>query len=454
MDFPHLKARLDGIPDAPGVYLMKDDRGRTLYIGKARSLRHRVASYFQPARDHDPRIEAMVRQVADVEFLQADSEVDALLMEARLIKDVQPRYNSDLKDDKSFTVLGISHEEYPMIFLTRELDVLARQRAATKGERFVPPGEPEKATFLGPFTSSGQLRAALKVFQRIFRFRTCTLDIRSEDDERRFFRPCLLWNIGRCTAPCADKVTAEAYGEDIRNLKRMLGGAKRDLLRDLRGRMKAFSGAREYERAATVRDQIQAIENLREHRDLEDALETDLIPLDPSKSVEDLRDLLGLEKPPRVVEGTDISHLQGQDTVGSLVSFVDGVPFKSGYRRYRIRTVAQIDDTASIREVVTRRFTRLRNEEAAFPDVLMIDGGQGHLNAALRAFAECGIRPPVCVGLAKHEGDHLWLAGGREAMRPDPHRPGFRLLQYVRDEAHRFAQNYHHILRRNRRAPT
>lgn len=447
---PPAKDKLSSLPDAPGVYLMKDARGRVLYVGKAKSLRSRVSSYFQPSADHEPRIAAMVVQVEDVEILEADSEVDALLMEARLVKDVQPRYNAMLKDDKSFTVLGISQEEYPMIFLTREMDVLARQRAAARGETYVPPGEPDKASFIGPFTSSGQLRAALKVFQRIFRFRTCTLDIREADDKRRFFRPCLLWNIGRCSAPCADKVAREAYAEDIRNFRRMLGGAKRELLKDLRAKMKGHSAAREYELAAEVRDQIHAIEGLRDHRDLDDALETDLIPLDPVKSVDDLRDLLGLEMRPRVIEGTDISHLQGTDAVGSLVSFVDGVPFKSGYRRYKIKTVEQIDDYASIREVVRRRFTRLKNEEAAFPDVLMIDGGQAHLNAALAELAANGIRAPFCVGLAKHEGDHLWVAGRGEPVRPDPHRPGFRLLQYVRDEAHRFAQNYHHILRRKR----
>ncbi|MCE9584604.1 MAG: excinuclease ABC subunit UvrC [Planctomycetes bacterium] len=429
---------------------MKDAKGVVLYVGKAKSLRSRVSSYFQPSADHEPRIAAMVEQVEDLETLQADSEVDALLMESRLIKDIQPRYNAREKDDKSFTVLGISQDAYPYIFLTREMDVIARQRAAAGGGAYVPAGEPEKATFIGPFTHSGQLRAALKVFQRIFRFRTCTIDIREDDDKRRFFRPCLLWNIGRCTAPCADKIPQEAYTEDIRNFRRMMGGAKRDLLREMKARMKAHSDAREYELAAVVRDQVQAIEQLRDHQDLDDSLETDLIPLDPVKSVDDLRDLLGMELRPRVIEGTDISHLQGTDSVGSLVSFVDGVPFKSGYRRYKIKTVDQIDDYASIKEVVLRRFTRLKNEEAAFPDVLMIDGGQGHLNAALAAMKEAGVRPPLTVGLAKHEGDHLWLAGRAEPIRPDAHRPGFRLLQYVRDEAHRFAQNYHHILRRKR----
>jgi excinuclease ABC subunit C len=446
----NLKDRVDALPDDPGVYLMKDAKGVVLYVGKAKSLRHRVASYFQEARDRDPRIAAMVEQVADVEVLQADSEVDALLMESRLIKDIQPRYNAREKDDKSFTILGISQDPYPYVFLTREMDVLARQRAAAKGEAYVPPGEPEKAAFLGPFTSSGQLRAALKVFQRIFRFRTCTIDIREDDRKRPFFRPCLLWNIGRCTAPCADKIPREAYAEDIRNFKRMMGGAKRELLKELRARMKAHSDAREYELAAGVRDQIAAIERLREHRDLDDALETDLIPLDPLKSVDDLAELLELGRRPRVVEGTDISHLQGQDRVGSLVSFVDGVPFKSGYRRYKIAEDGRNDDYAAIREVVRRRFTRLKNEEAAFPDVLLIDGGPGQLAGATVELEALGVRPPVVVGLAKREGDHLWVAGKGDPLRPDAGRPGFRLLQYVRDEAHRFAQSYHHILRRKR----
>ena len=223
---------------------MKDAKGIVLYVGKAKSLKHRVASYFQPSADHDPRIAAMVELVADIETLQMDSEVDALLAEARLIKDIQPRYNASQKDDKSFTVLGISQDAYPFVFLSREMDVLARQRAAAKGESYVPPGEPEKATFIGPFTSSGQLRAALKVFQRIFRFRTCTFDIREDDEKRRFFRPCLLWNIGRCTAPCADKVPQEAYAEDLKNFRRMMSGAKRELLKEMTARMKAHSDAR------------------------------------------------------------------------------------------------------------------------------------------------------------------------------------------------------------------
>lgn len=445
-----LLKRAQEFPDTPGVYLMKDARGIVLYVGKAKSLKSRVCSYFQPSADHEPRIAAMVEQVCDIETLQVDSEVDALLAEARLIKDIQPRYNVRERDDKSFTVLGISQDPYPFVFLTREMDVLARQRAAAKGETYVPPGEPEKATFIGPFTSAGQLRAALKVFQRIFRFRTCTIDIREDDEKRRFFRPCLLWNIGRCTAPCADKVPREAYAEDLANFRRIMTGAKREILKEMKARMKAHSDAREYELAAMVRDQVFAIEHLKEHRDLDDALETDLIPLDPLKSLDDLRDLLGLEHRPRVIEGTDISHLHGTDTVASLVSFVDGVPFKSGYRRFKIRTVGQVDDFASIEEVVKRRFARLKNEEAAFPDVMLIDGGQGQLGRALSAYRQVGVRPPFTVGLAKHEGDHLWIAGRPEPLRPDPHRPGFRLLQYVRDEAHRFAQNYHHILRRKR----
>lgn len=430
--FAELRKKAAGFPDAPGVYFMKDANGVVLYVGKAKSLRSRVASYFQPSADLEAKNRAMVEKVHDIEFLAAPSEVDALLMEARLIKDVQPRYNVNLKDDKSFPLLAVSKgEDFPRVEVTRDRD----------DTRF---------RYYGPFTNAHDLRAALKILQSIFRFRTCTIDIREGDDARRFFRPCLLWSIQMCTAPCAAKVTKEAYAQDVRSLKKLLGGRRQALLRDLEQRMQEASEARRYEEAATLRDQRKAVESLQRRAKFGEIYAGDLTPLDPLASSGSLQAMFGLERLPRTVEGIDISHLGGKESVASLVSFVDGQPFKSGYRRFKIRTVEEVDDYASMREVVRRRFTRLAEEGQAFPDLLLLDGGLGHLNSVLVEFKRLGIAPPLTVALAKHDGDHLFRAGQESRMEVDRRAPGFRLLQRVRDEAHRFAQHYHHVLRRKK----
>lgn len=432
MTLAEIRAKVAAFPDLPGVYLMKDDKGRVLYVGKAKSLRHRVASYFQPGADHPPKVRALVETVRDVEFLEAPSEVDALLAEARLVKDIQPKYNIQLKDDKSFPLLAISkNEDFPRVEFTRDLDLKNWQ-------------------YYGPFASATDLRAALKILQGVFRFRTCTIPIADGDEKRRYFRPCILYSIRMCTAPCAALISKEAYAEDLQSLRRILQGQRRELLDDLRARMQAASKAQAYERAAAFRDQIRAIESLGRRGRFRDVFEGEVTPIDPHDGSEGLRRLLGLAAAPRTVEGIDIAHLAGQETVASLVSFVDGMPFKAGYRRYRIQTVAGVHDLDSMREVVRRRFTRLVEEESVFPEVLLLDGGRGQLHAVEAEFAALGIAPPRLMALAKHEGDHLFVSAQDAPLAADKRDAGFRLLQQVRDEAHRFAQHYHHLLRRKK----
>jgi excinuclease ABC subunit C len=268
--------------------------------------------------------------------------------------------------------------------------------------------------------------------------------MREDDPRRRRFRPCLLHAIRRCTAPCADRIPRDRYLADIDSLRRFLLGKRDEVVEDLRRRMKEASKRLDYERAAELRDQMRALEGLARRAEAE-FLEGDITPMDPAEGLEGLRAALGLPKPPRVIEGVDIAHVQGGESVGSLVSFVDGIPFKSGYRRYRIRTVEGIDDYAMIREVVTRRFRRLDEEGRVFPDVLLVDGGLGQLSSARAALGALGVAPPVVLSLAKEE-ETLFRDG-----RPVPlakSAPALRLLMYVRDEAHRFAQHYHHLLRR------
>ncbi len=418
-------------PPSPGVYLMKDAQGRVIYVGKAKNLRNRAGHYFTKAAAEDMRTCDLVKLIADIDYLTAESEVDALLLEARLVKDIQPQFNVDLKDDKTFPYLQIrTREEFPRVEFTRT--------PRSKGVRLY-----------GPFTSAKSLRAALQVLQRIFKFRTCTLDIRSDDPRWRWFRPCILHSIRQCTAPCNFRVTREEYRRQIRALCLVLEGKKHKLLREMEAAMLEASSTLQFEKAARIRDEITALRNLGMRGDVDRDVQPEVFQIDPRKGMLGLRKILGLAQVPRTMEGIDIAHLGGGETVASLVRFIDGLPFKPGYRRYRIRSVEGVDDFASIREVVTRRFRRERREEDVYPDIILIDGGKGQLNAALDAFRILGIEPPCLISLAKRE-EEVYRPGDSEPLRLSRHAAALRLLQYVRDEAHRFAQHYHHILRRKK----
>jgi excinuclease ABC subunit C len=423
-------------PTTPGVYLMKDARGVVLYVGKAKNLRNRASHYFTKAAAEDARTSDLVPLIADIDYLAADSEVDALLLEARLVKDIQPRFNVELKDDKTFPYLQIRvREDFPRVEFTRQ----PRRRGVR---------------LYGPFTSARTLRHAIRVLQRIFQFRTCGLDIDADDGRWRWFRPCLLHSIRQCTAPCNFRVTKEEYRKQIRSLRMVLEGKKDRLIREMEKEMEEASKALLFEKAARLRDDIAALQGLGQRGDVERDVQPEVFPIDPKKGLAGLRKVLGLAQTPRTIEGVDIAHLGGSDTVASLVSFIDGLPFKPGYRRFRIKSVQGVDDFASIREVVTRRFRRAHarrpgEEEQTLPDILLIDGGKGQLHAAQDAFAVLGVEPPCLISLAKRE-EEIYRPGEAEPLRLSRHAAALRLLQYVRDEAHRFAQHYHHILRRKK----
>ncbi|WP_165248959.1 UvrB/UvrC motif-containing protein [Paludisphaera soli] len=418
-------------PNTPGVYLMKDALGRVIYIGKAKNLRARAGSYFLKAAEHDKRIVGWIGEVADVDHLPADSEVDALLMEARLIKDIQPRHNRDLKDDKSFPYLQITTgEDFPRVNFTREpLD--------------------SGVKLYGPFPRAKSLRGAIQVLQRIFKFRTCSLDIDADDPRWRWFRPCLLASIDQCTAPCNQRIDRETYRRDIHRLKLFLDGKKDVLLKEMNEEMREAGRALQFEKAARIRDEIKALENINLRGDLAKHAQPEAFYIDPRKGLKGLQRVLHLESTPRTIDGVDIAHLGGTETVGSLVTFVDGLPFKPGYRRYRIKSVAGIDDFASIREVVGRRIDGLRERDEPFPDIFLIDGGKGQLGAALDAFEAKGVQPPTLISLAKRE-EEIYVPGRSDPIVLRRRAFALRLLQYVRDEAHRFAQHYHHMLRKKR----
>ncbi len=429
-----LLEKIRSLPKGPGVYLFKDAHGRVLYIGKGKDLRSRVCSYFQNSTDllrtRGPEIAAMIGQVVDLDFLDCATDVDALLQESRLIKDIQPPYNERLRDDKTFPYLEITTgDDFPGVYVTRT--------PRLKGSKLY-----------GPFTSAAGLRDALNALQKVFRFRTCELQILESDGKRRFFRPCLLHSIGQCTAPCADLISREEYRRDIGRLRTFLASKRSLVLRGLRRDMDEASKALRFEEAARLRDQIKALEGLALSGDVETDVQPEVFYVDPTEGLNKLGELLDMEHVPRTIEGIDIANLHGGESCGSLVCFIDGKPFKSGYRRFRIKTVEGIDDYAMIREVVSRRYRLAAGGEELYPDIILIDGGLGHLHAALEAFAALdNIRPPMVISLAKRE-EELYTQARQRAIRLPRNNPALRLLQQVRDESHRFAQHYHHLLRR------
>jgi excinuclease ABC subunit C len=437
------KAR--ALPPIPGVYLMKDAQGRVVYVGKAARLPDRVSSYFVPSADLGFKKQPMLDVVEDFDIVECEGEWEALLAENRLIKDIRPRFNIRLTDDKTFPYLAITmREDFPRVLITRT------------------PAAPELkgARIFGPFTAVGALREAIQLLQRIFKFRTCSLDIVEGDEKLKHFRPCLLYNIGQCTAPCAAKVGREAYRSDIDHFTRFLESKRSVMLREMKQEMQQAASELRFEHAARLRDQIKAIEKLdqRGRRDQGWQPETELFHFDPRKGLRSLQKMLGLDQPIRAIEAIDIAHLQGGETVGSKVTFVDGRPLKNEYRRYRIRGAAVQgtpgnatwnDDYASIREVVTRRYREAGEGHELYPDVILIDGGLGQLHAALEAFQQLNVKPPMVISLAKKE-ELIYIQDRREPVRLSRDNAALRLCQAIRDEAHRFAQHYHHILRRKR----
>ncbi len=430
-----LLRRAKELPRAPGVYLFKDARGSVLYVGKAARLRDRVSSYFLPSADLGPKKQGMLELVEDFDVVECESEWEALLAEARLIKDARPRFNSLLTDDKTFPYLVVTtREDFPAVFVTRELtDPRCRG-----------------AQVFGPFTSPGALREAVDLLQSVFRFRTCSLRILPGDPRNRRFRPCLLHSIGKCSAPCADRIDREAYRADVQRFLRFLTSRRSATLRSMREEMRTCAERLDFEQAAALRDQIRALEKLDERASRRDRWQPEIegAILEPEKGLRALQKVLEVEAPIRCVEAIDIAHLQGGETVGAKVCFVDGRPLKSQYRRYRIRH-AHNDDYAAIRETVSRRYREAGKGEELYPDVILIDGGLGQLHAALEAFASLAQQPPMVIALAKKE-ELLYVQRRSAPIRLARTNAALRLCQAIRDEAHRFAQHYHHVLRRKK----
>ncbi len=428
-----IRSQIREFPAGPGVYFMKDQAGVVLYVGKATNLRDRAGSYFQPSADlansRGPKIVEMIGKVVEVSFLACESEVDAILQEARLIKDIHPPYNTRQLDDKTFPYIEITTaDDFPAVYLTR---------TPAKGSKLY-----------GPFTSISEVRRVVQVLQRIFRFRTCHLEINKDDPKLRFNRPCILHSIKQCSGPCAGRISADSYAADIKRLRQFMDSKRSLVLKQLYKEMQQQSESMNFEEAARLRDEIKAIESLNDRGKVDEHVQPELFQIEPQEGLRKLEQLL--DKPTgsiRVIEGYDIAHIQGSNTVASQVCFIDGRPFKNGYRRYKIKTVSGIDDFASMAEVMTRRLVKADPDDELFPNLILIDGGLGQLNAAREIVNMVPVNRPTIISLAKRE-EEIYIPERERPIKLSRHDPALRLLQYIRDEAHRFAQHYFHILQK------
>jgi excinuclease ABC subunit C len=543
----YINEQIKGLPARPGVYLFKDAGGTIIYVGKAASLKHRVGSYFGAGQKLAPKIRRMVGKIADLEYFVTASEQEALILELNLIKRHHPRYNVRLRDDKTFPYLKIDlGEDWPRVHITRRL-------------------EENGGRYFGPFASAKSIRQTLKLLKGIFPFRSCSKPITGSDA-----RPCLEYHIGNCLAPCIGAVSRQEYAEVIRQVVLFLEGKQERVVKKLKAQMERAAENMDFEKAARLRDQIQAVEQVVEGQRIAARVkgEQDVIAFEAdrdqacvqvffirggkligresfllrgtsdeapgqimagfikqfyasaphippllllqhpaedatvlqgwlsgkrgsrviiqsprrgskkelvgivaenacqgleqlkikqlaspralSAALEEIKRELNLPRLPARIEGYDISDIQGAAAVGSLVVFEQGKPKPANYRRFRIKTVSGVDDYAMLGEVLKRRFKRgdqASDSWTVMPDLVLIDGGKGQLNAALAAMREVGADSIPAAGLAK-ENEEIFIPQKSKPIVLPRSSPGLQLLQRLRDEAHRFALGYHQRVRR------
>ena len=534
-----IETKLKIVPDKPGVYVYYDQSKTIIYIGKAKSLKNRVRSYFR-GNSQDPKTQVLVSKIADMEWIITDTEVEALLLENNLIKQHVPRYNIMLKDDKTYPYICISNETFPRVFSTRNI--------VQDGSRYY-----------GPYTDQSHVKRLIKVIYKTFPVRTCRRKIEDGGDPKD--EPCLQYHLGNCKAPCIGKILKNEYQETIEEIIRFLNGNTRPVISRLTEEMEQASENLDFENAARLRDRLLVLKKytnsqsvvqtdfmsrdvvalaladhdaivtifrLREgaligrerfhlkhieHQDRQEILKdfirsyysnTSLFPkevfieldediqlfedylkkisnktikivrpergkkaklftlakknadmllkeillqkmklsIQPTKMVEALQQALNLSVPPLRIEGFDISHFQGKETVASMVYFENGTAKRSAYRKYIIRSVDKPDDFQSMREVVERRYSRLLKENAILPDLILIDGGKGQLGIAKDVLNDLGLNNIPIIGLAKRL-EEVFIPGYSQAQNIPKTSPAVILLRRIRDEAHRFAITFH-----------
>ncbi len=402
-----LRERVAHLPDQPGVYLLRSGQGRLLYVGKARSLRKRVASYFRHIATLAPRVAKMMEQVTGLEVQTTSSEAEALLLEVRLIKEQRPRYNVIFRDDKAYPMLKVTNEPFARLLIVRRK-------------------QDDGAAYFGPYTDATLMHEAVRFMRRVFPLRTC----------RTFPKtPCLEYHLGQCLAPCVGYISERGYQHISDDLVAFLEGKRDRLLRDLSRRMQQAAKDRRFEEAARTRNQIQALTSVIV------AKEKSLV----AGPLEQLQAALNLPRLPRRIEAFDVSNIFGQFAVGSAVVFAEGKPHKAHYRRFKIETVQGSDDYGMMREIIRRRYSGTLSTELPLPDLVLVDGGKGQLAAACEELAALSLTIPV-IGLAKRF-EHIFLPGADEPVVLLPTSPVLHLVRHIRDEAHRFAITYHRRIR-------
>jgi excinuclease ABC subunit C len=519
-------------PPQPGVYMMKNRLGKIMYIGKAKNLRKRVASYFTGKKPVKTRF--LVEKVDSVEHIVTKNEYEALLLENNLIKQWSPHYNINLKDGKTYPMIRITNEDFPRVFRTR---------------RIVDDG----SLYYGPYTDLPSIDLYLELISKLFHIRKCRGRLKPRQN------PCLYYHIHRCSAPCCGKISREEYAVIVEEVKKLLSGKTADFKTDLEERMTMAAEALDFESAAVYRDSLQAVETATQKQEVVDMIETDRdyiamaakdtvctfgvfqmrggrltgqelfrtsiyesedeafthfllqyytpdmtppkeiylshetereeiehyfrrelgvraaikVPvrgrhrslmnmaeenvridvlrrienMEGSPALQELKEVLNLPQIPRRIEGFDIAQLAGTSPVASMVSFFDGKPDKSGYRKYHIRSLGgNIDDFKAIREVAARRYSRVMNESLEPPDLVVIDGGKGQVNSAVSVLRSLGLPDVPVVGLAKRI-EEIVPEKGSPFTLPDTS-PALRLLQFIRDEAHRFATTFQKEMRK------
>lgn len=476
-----IRKKVSALPHKPGVYLMKDRFGRVIYVGKARDLRKRVSQYFQSSRrmGWDLKFNTLVEAIHDLDVHVVRSEPEALLLEGKLIKEFHPRYNVSFRDDKRFPLVKVNlRDPIPRFTLTRlRTD--------------------DGARYFGPFPDGGALRNTLALLRRQFNLRGCRVLTPGAAD----YKHCLYGNLKWCTAPCIGNVTREQYLAQVQAACDFLDGQCAELSGQLETQMRQAAAAQDFEKAADLRDLIRDLQRTtRKLERFERVPYTLPVALDPERDLAELAKVLALPAPPQRIEGFDISNISGTFAVASLVSFKQGRPDRANYRRFKIKTVTGQDDFACIAEVVRRRYARVlkeatgraaraddapatpepRDEDGqaipqelqklvdevaakvrrgvavpaappptpapALPDLILIDGGRGQLNAACAELAKLGLSRLPVIGLAK-EFEEIYRPDQSEPLRLGLDHPAVKLLQRVRDESHRVANSYNAQLR-------
>jgi excinuclease ABC subunit C len=419
--------KISDFPNAPGVYVFRNLFGKVIYVGKALNLKKRVSQYFRKssAKIADPKFRSLVKSIAKYDFFRTYNENEALLLEMRLIKEYAPQYNVVMRDDKRFLLVKIDMcEKFPSLKLVR-----LKKNDGSK--------------YWGPFPHGGALRDTVEFLSSQFGLKTCKASEPGITD----YRHCVAGGTGTCCAPCIGRTSEENYRAKLESLIAILEGGSKEVCAKIEEKMRYEAESAKYEKAAKLRDIAENIRSLfRRDRKFVKAY----IPNQGgADSVEMLRKVLALEDSPRRMEAFDISNISGALAVASMVSFFDGKPDRKNYRRFRIQGGDRPNDFAMMSEVVERRYSRLLSEKKTLPDLIIIDGGKGQISAAIEALKKCNVKNIPVLGLAK-KTEKIFLPDSREPLLLDRHSPALKLLQAIRDEAHRFALAYHRKLRERR----